>query len=282
MADETPAALINGVAADPRSGTIAPLDRGFQYGDGVFETLAAVGGEGRDVDAHLARLARGAQLLGIPEPDSDRIREELYRLAPEQGRAVLKVLYTRGIGGRGLAPPAEAAPTRVVLRLPWPDQPPEWWQEGVRAITCHTRQVSGEALDGRIKHMNRLGQIRARMEWTDPGIAEGLLRDDAGWMVEGTVTNILRVRDGRLETPAMGSAGLAGITRDRILTLARERGTPTVTKPLTRSDLFDADELGLTNSLVGLWPVRELDGEPFAAPGPVLGALQQALEASYG
>lgn len=280
-----PTVLINGRPHAPEAACVSVFDRGFQYGDGVFETLAAIGGRVRERDAHLARLAQGARLLEIPAPDPEVLAEEIAmaRAAPDPAdRAVIKILYTRGPGGRGLAPPAEPEPTRVVLRLPWPDFPDHWPARGVRVVTCRTRQASGAALDARIKSMNQLNHIVARMEWRDPEIAEGLLCDEAGAVVEGTVTNLFAVRAGRLVTPDLTGAGLPGITRDRVMTLARERGLEVQTARLGPADLAAADELFLTNSLAGIWPVRELDGRPLAGcPGPVSRDLQGALEATY-
>ncbi|HKJ72285.1 MAG TPA: aminodeoxychorismate lyase [Gammaproteobacteria bacterium] len=278
------AVLLNGQPRTAESATVSVFDRGFQYGDGVFETLAAVDGQARDRDAHMARLAEGARLLGIPAPDPAVLAAEIDALAgaADDSRAVIKVAYSRGRGGRGLAPPEEASPTRVVMRLPWPDHPRDWADSGVRTIACRTRQVSGAALDGRIKSMNQLNHIVARMEWRDPRIAEGLLCDDRGCLVEGTVTNLFAVRDGEVVTPDLSGSGLPGITRGRILALAGEHGVGAREADLRPGDLAGADELFLTNSLVGVWPVREHDGRALpGAPGPVTRRLQRALEASY-
>ena len=281
-----PRVLVNGQARAPEEAAVSVFDRGFQYGDGVFETIALVDGEFRDQDAHLARLARGAELLGIPAPQPGAFEADMAELARGLGsgdRAVIKLNYTRGSGGRGLLPPAEPAPTRVAMRLPWPGHPAEWADAGVRLITCRTRQVSGAALDGRIKSMNQLNHIVARMEWTDPGIAEGLLRDGEGRVVEGTVSNLFLVRDGELVTPDLAGAGLPGITRGRVLEVAESLRIPVRAGAVWPGDLSGADELFLTNSIIGIWPVCELDGRSVAdgAPGPVTRRLQRALEGMY-
>ncbi len=279
-------ALVNGHRRDPAKGAISVLDRGFQYGDGVFETLAVVDGRIREQVAHLERLTQGARLLGIPEPDRGILSDELEAAAgdlrPDQ-RGVIKVFLSRGPGGRGLAPPEAPEPTRVVLRLPWPAHPASWRELGVRVVLCRTLQVSGAALDGSIKHMNQLNHIVARMEWTDPGIAEGLLQDGRGRVIEGTVTNLFRVAAGTLETPRLDGSGLPGVTRRRVLGLAAEAGLAVGEGEIRPEDLHEADEVFLTNSLIGIWPVRELDGRPLAgAPGPVTRRLQAALEQVYG
>ena len=279
------AVLIDGQPVAPETASVSVFDRGFQYGDGVFETLAVVDGQVRERDAHIARLARGARLLGIPEPDSGTLAGEIDGLAGALGageRAVIKLLYSRGRGGRGLAPPEHPEPTRVVMRLPWPAHPPEWRLRGVRTITCATRQASAAALDGRIKSMNQLNHIVARMEWQDPGIAEGLLRDERGCLVEGTVTNLFAVFADRVITPDLAGCGLPGVTRRRVLELAGRRPGGAEEGDLRPEDLARADEVFLTNSLIGIWPVRAHDRHAFAgAPGPVTHELQQGLEAIY-
>jgi len=283
---DPPQILINGQASSPESAVVSVFDRGFQYGDGVFETLAAVDGRIREREAHLDRLALGARLLAIPEPDRQVLDGELGQLASglgEGGRAVLKVLYTRGPGGRGLAPPEVPMPTRVLMRLPWPEHPPEWAQRGVRTFTCRTRQMSGAALDGRIKSMNQLNHIAARLEWQDPEIAEGLLCDLAGRVIEGTVSNLFAVQSGVLLTPELAGAGLPGVTRRRILELANGLGVPAHETDLYPEDLQDMDELFLTNSVIGVWPIREHGGRNLPqAPGPITARMREALEASYG
>jgi 4-amino-4-deoxychorismate lyase len=279
------AVLINGQPQDPETASVSVFDRGFQYGDGVFETMASVAGRVRDRDRHLARLAQGARLLGIPEPEAGVLEGEVDRLGAgptTAERAVIKVLYSRGPGGRGLAPPAQAAPTRVILCLAWPEHPRHWASQGVRTITCRTRQTSGAALDARIKSMNQLNHIVARMEWQDPDIAEGLLCDERGRLVEGTVTNLFARFGERLVTPDLAGAGLPGITRGRIMELARAEGWQVAAGELTPAELADADEAFLTNSVVGLWPVREHDGRALASsPGPAARSLGRALEAAY-
>lgn len=277
--------LVNGQVQPAETAAVSVFDRGFQYGDGVFETLAVVDGRVREPDAHLERLALGAGLLAIPEPDGDTLRREIRDLTADldQGdRAVLKILYSRGRGGRGLAPPEGTEPTRVLMRLPWPEHPPEWAREGVRTFTCRTRQTSAAALDGRIKSMNQLNHIVARLEWQDPAIAEGILRDQAGRAIEGTVTNLFAVRSGSLLTPDLTGAGLPGITRRRVLDLAERLGVPAREAELYPEDLARADEVFLTNSVIGLWPVREHDGHPLPeTPGPLTRNLREELERLY-
>ncbi|MFA9462091.1 aminodeoxychorismate lyase [Thiohalorhabdus methylotrophus] len=280
-----PSVLVNGRSVDPLEPAISVADRGFQYGDGLFETIAAREGRLLEGAAHLERLAEGARILCFPEPDTALLAAEAESLIAQQGageRHVIKILLSRGPGGRGLLPPAEPEPTRAVMRLAWPGHPAEWGERGVRTISCATRQMSGDALDGRIKSMNQLNHIAARMEWSDPDIAEGLLRDHENRLIEGTVTNLFLVLEGTLLTPDLSGAGLPGITRRRVLELARAAGIPVREGVVRPQDLEEADEMFLTNSLVGIWPVRQHDARRLPrAPGPVTRQLSEALEATY-
>ena len=259
--------LVDGQEAD----TLDVRDRGLQYGDGLFETLAVDRGEPRDWQAHLDRLESGCDRLGIPSPDPATLAAEADRLCAGAERAVLKILVTRGSGGRGYRPPAEPAPRRILMRSPWPDYPGYYWTEGVRVRHCRTRLGENPALAG-LKHLNRLEQVLARAEWDDPEVAEGLMCDATGRLVEGTMSNLFWVRDGVLHTPDLSRCGVAGVVRARVLEWAEANGRPARVVEAGPEELEGADEVFLTNSVIGLWPVRELAGRSF----PV-GAVSRAL-----
>ncbi len=285
MVYRVPVVLLNGTPLGPERAQVSVFDRGFQYGDGVFETLAVVAGRVLELDAHLERLAQGAHLLGFPSPDQGKLAKEVQTIATAVGaeiRTVVKVIYTRGSGGRGLAPPQQPEPNRVILRLPWPAYPSEWAQFGVRIRLCQTQQINGAALDGRIKSLNQLNRIVARMEWTDDEVAEGLLRDSEQRLVEGTTSNLFLVRDGVLLTPELSDTGLPGITRRRVMELAKADKIPVYEGEVDVTDLRGADEVFLTNSLIGIWPVRQLENKRWPAPGVLTRRLQRALANYYG
>jgi 4-amino-4-deoxychorismate lyase len=263
--------LING----RRSAQIDVRDRGLQYGDGVFETLAIVDGEPRRLTLHFERLERGCRRLGIECPERELLSEEIHTLAGDETGAVLKIIVTRGIGARGLRIDAEASPTRVVSLFPWPVYPADWASEGVTVRLCTTVLADQPDLAG-IKHLNRLEQILARREWSDPAIAEGLMRDRHGAVVCGTITNMFIVREGRLFTPPVDRCGVAGTVRAAILEAARALGIPAVQAIVTREELRNAEEVFLTNALVGVWPVRAIEEQRYV-PGPVTRKLQAAV-----
>ena len=257
-------------------GCLDPLDRGLQYGDGLFETVAVWRGRPLLWERHLARLAAGCRRLGLPLPGPASLAEEARRLCAGVGRGVLKVVLTRGSGGRGYAPPVPSRPRRLLSLHPWPPWPAAWWREGVRVRWCGLRLAEQPALAG-LKHLGRLEQVLARGEWEDPAVAEGLLLDRRGRVAEGTATNLLVLRGGRLLSPALEGCGVAGVIRGLILEEAAPAlGLAAALAPLRPRDLEGAEGLALCNSLVGLWPVRELAGRPVPVP-PLWARLQAWL-----
>lgn len=262
--------LINGVPGD----AIQVMDRGLAYGDGVFRTLAASGGKPEFWPQHMAKLAEDCARLGIAAPDAADLAADARKLlagpaSSKEGRAVLKIIVTRGAGGRGYKPPQPAMPTRIVLRAAFPAYTPEMAERGVVLRLCDTRLGLQPKLAG-VKHLNRLEQVLAREEWSDPEIADGLMLDSEGRVIEGVMTNLFIVKDGEAATPDLTRCGVAGVMRDLLLDFAR-------IKDVTLDEVRAADELFLTNSLIGLWPVRRFDGKDYAV-GPVTRRRAAALD----
>lgn len=266
------AVLVNG----EETGAVPVTDRGLQFGDGVFETIAVRDGEPRLLDRHLDRLFQGADRLGFSPPARGVLEEEAARIAAGTDRAVLKMIVTRGSGGRGYAMPEKAVPRRVMVLNPWRGRPAAEYREGAAVISCQTRLAVNPRLAG-IKHLNRLEQVTARAEWSDPGIAEGLMRDTGGLIVEGTSSNLFLVLEGTLLTPDLSRCGVAGIMRARVMGLCREAGIEPETGPVRPEQLAGAGEMFLTNSLLGILPVSRLDSRSLAV-GPVTRRLMEMLE----
>ena len=259
---------------------VSLLDRGLHYGDGVFETLAVRAGGVPLWSYHRARLLRDTARLGITGLDIDSLQREVFELAHDCAQAVVKVIVTRGEGGRGYRPaPAAArrAPTRIVLRYPWPDYPSHY-EEGVVVRVCDTRLSINPALAG-IKHLNRLEQVMARSEWYDPEIAEGLMCDQAGQVVEATQANVFLVYKEELLTPDVSESGVAGVMRGLLIEHAQAwSGVPVRETVLRLEDIQYADEVFLCNAVIGIWPVRRVEACSFAV-GPVTKQLIMALKA---
>lgn len=269
----TVSTLVNGRASE----SFAITDRGLHYGDGVFETAAIQGGMVELWARHEARLKQGCNRLGIPLPESARLKSEIEKLCFGQTRGVLKVIITRGSGGRGYRPPtvAECQPTRIVQVHPWPDYPANWRDDGICIRTCQTRLAQQPLLAG-IKHLNRLEQVLARCEWQDPGIAEGVMLDTAERVISGTTSNVFFVRDGILHTPELSHCGIAGIVRSVVLEIAAALGISIQVGEYSLADLAQADEIFFTNSLIGVWPVRQW-GEQQFSPGNVALRIAESL-----
>lgn len=249
--------FVNGVS----QATIDIEDRGLQYGDGLFETLAVSNGRLRFLDWHLERLADGARRLGFPALDVERIRSELVD-ATSGATAVVKLVLTRGSGPRGYRPPREPSPTRILMAIDgWPLAPAP---EGARVGWCRTRLGRNPALAG-IKHTNRLEQVLARAEWDDGRMDEGLMQDGEGHVIGATQANVFARIDGRWATPRVDGCGVAGIMRRAFREWLKGQGSPAEERAIAAPELASSSALVLTNALIGAWPARELAGRALAA-----------------
>jgi 4-amino-4-deoxychorismate lyase len=251
--------LIDG---EPRD-SVDANDRGLHYGDGLFETVAVRDAEPLLWAEHLQRLDEGCRRLGMAAPDPVTLGREAARAIGDRPRGVLKIILTRGTGGRGYRPAANAVCTRIFALYPEPDHEPGNWRQGVQVRLCRTRLGLNPSLAG-MKHLNRLEQVLARAEWSDESVAEGLMLDPAGNLVEGTMSNLFLVVGGGLLTPALEHAGVAGVMRRKVLEIADELGIPREIGQVSLERLDQADALFLTNSLIGIWPVRRLEQRPLA------------------
>ncbi len=265
-------------------GYIDVQDRGLHYGDGLFETFAVINGEPAMWDGHMQRLQLGCRRLNFPAIDLALLRSEALSLSGDVTQGVLKIIITRGSGGRGYRAPSPLSVqvTRILSLYPWPDYPIAFWSEGVAVRVCATRLGWNPALAG-IKHLNRLEQVLARSEWDDVNVPEGLMLDIQGNVIEGTMTNLFVVRNGQLLTPDVSQGGVAGVMRSWILAYARTAGIPSAIAALALEEVISADEIFLCNSVIGLWPVREIMGIPgcsFQVNGPITSDIMAKLRDS--
>ncbi len=257
MAAEEPRSLIDGAPSD-----LLPVsDRGFAYGDGVFRTIRIDRGQPWLWSDHMAKLASDCTRLGLPLSQTvlADLRDEVESLVAEES-GVLRLVVTRGSGPRGDRPPVPAQPRRVMTFHPGAGAPAGPLARSVRL--CRVRLPEQRELAG-IKHLNRLPQVLARTEWSGSAPAEGLLLDHEGSVICGTMSNVFVRIDECVLTPRMDRCGVAGVVRSRLLggeLPAIQASSLTVEEArVTLDDLERADELWLTNAVIGLWSVAALE-----------------------
>ncbi len=237
-------------------------DRGFQYGDGLFETLEVLQGKALFLDRHLQRLTDGCQRLLLPPPDWQLLQQEAQQLIANTEHGVLKIIITRGVGGRGYRQPDAIVPTRLLSLHPYPQYPTTFQSQGIVTRFCDQLLSINPSLAG-IKHLNRLEQVLARAEWRDEAIQEGLMRDSNGHLIEGTMSNLFMVKNAVLYTPALTQSGIAGIVRQLVLEFAEQISLPVSIQSLNKDQLLQADEVFVTNSVIGIWPVKQIAEQSF-------------------
>lgn len=246
--------LLNGQPDD----RIAINDRGVQYGDGLFETIAVLNGQLQFWQRHMERLSESCERLGLKRPDRGLLLDEARQVVAGRRQAILKIIISRGQGGRGYRPPESAHNTRIVSVHDWPAYPTDMYSQGVAVRVCHTPIGLSPALAG-MKHLNRLEQVLARAEWRDSSIFEGLMLDPQHHVVEGTMSNLFFVNKTGLHTPSLAQAGVNGVMRNRVFELADRLGIRWQTGSYTVPDLEQAIELFICNSIIGIVPVRRLE-----------------------
>lgn len=249
-------------------------DRGLAYGDGLFETMRVVNGRPCLFERHLLRLQDGCLRLRLVL-DVPALRAEILAFCQALQDGVAKLIISRGDGLRGYAAPEPARPRRILLGSEAPAYPAERASRGIRLFPCVTRLAEQPVLAG-LKHLNRLEQVLARNEWQDPAFAEGLMCDTSGRVVEAVFSNLFLVRAGVLLTPDLRRCGVAGVMRAELLDRASQVGLTADVCDIDLPELLQADEVFVSNSLYGIWPVREFDGHSWPI-GPVTRKLQTLL-----
>lgn len=262
---------INGQPAEG----IALADRGLAYGDGLFETIKVRDGRAVLLERHLVRLQEGCQRLMIP-CDLQVLRSELLAYMQQLGNGVCKLILTRGAGQRGYAMPDPCMPQRILQASSLPQWPVAYAQQGIQLFTCQLRLSAQPVLAG-LKHLNRLEQVLARAEWSDPAYAEGLLLDKQERVVDCVFSNVFIVQDQQLLTPELSRNGVAGVMRAELLARAEAAGIDVQVKDITVQKMLQADEVFTSNSLYGIWPVRGYAAQHWPV-GPVTRKLQQLIK----
>jgi len=268
----------------PEDEALVPVtDRGFLYGDGVFETMRAYGGEVFMAGRHMQRLQRSASLVGLVPPlDEDGVMEAVWETMEANGLrdATIRVTITRGSGPRGIDPTLEYTPTMVVLVWPFSPYDPGLYAKGVRTIIASTRRTPASSLDTLVKSCNYLNSIMAKAEASRAGAFEAIMLNQDGFLAEGTICNVFFASRGVLRTPSLACGILDGITREHVMALARGLGMEIREGMYRPEELFDgADEVFLTSTSMEVMPVSRVDKAKYKV-GPLTRALMDAYRES--
>ncbi len=255
-------------------------DRAFQYGDGVFETLAWRNNQLELWPLHMRRMRESCARLSLEMPDEGLWLEDIKKLDPDD-HAVIKLIVSRGVSGRGYAYNEGDQPSRITLCYPWPEYPVKN-QQGIVCCFCTTPVSINTALAG-IKHLNRLDNVLARNEWRDETIAEGFMLDHHQHVIEGTMSNVFCVLDDELYTPSLARSGVNGVMRQQVIELARKMNIPVNEIEISKQNFINVDSIFVTNSLIGIWPVKKIvddEAEIEFSTSTIIPDLQLALKES--
>jgi branched-chain amino acid aminotransferase len=245
---------------------VSVFDHGFLYGDGIYETMRAYDGTVFMLDRHIERLNRSASLIQLTAPSPDIIRNAVYQTIRANGlkSAYVRVTVSRGKGPIGLDPALCPKPTLVVIAEEFREYPEKYYNEGVKFIIAKTRRNLKEALNPKIKSLNFLNNILARIEAKERGAYEAVMLNAEGMLSEGTVCNIFFVRDNILCTPSVDTGVLDGITRELVIDLAKETGMQVREGNFLPEDLFSASEVFFTNTTSEVMPVSQVEDVNYA------------------
>ena len=253
--------FLNDRIVSEHEAVVSVFDHGFLYGDGIYETMRAYEGTVFLLDRHLERLQRSAWLIQLNLPELQMLRDAVYETVRVNGlkNAYVRVTVSRGKGPIGLDPSLCPRPTLVVVAEEFREYPEKYYREGVRLIIAKTRRNLVAALNPKIKSLNFLNNILAKIEAKEQGAYEAIMLNAEGFISEGTVCNIFFVRDGALCTPSTAVGVLDGITRELVITLAKGNGIEVQEGEFTPDDLFRAAEVFFTNTTSEVMPVSQVE-----------------------
>ncbi len=265
---------INGELVDKEDARISVFDHGLLYGDGVFEGMRSYAGKVFRLEEHLERLWQSAAAIQLEIPGNKQqmtaaVMETLVANDIQDG--YIRLVVTRGVGTLGLDPNRCNQPQVIIITDFITLYPDEFYREGMEIVTASTIRNHPQALDPRIKSLNYLNNILAKIEGLEAGCVEALMLNHLGEVAECTGDNIFIVRDQQLLTPPYEAGVLHGITRATVMELAREDGIPVRETTMSLEDLYGADECFLTGSAAEVVPVIKVDGNVIGegTPGPV-------------
>lgn len=276
----SPKVYISGKLYEKADAKISVFDHGLLYGDGVFEGIRAYSGRIFRLEQHVDRLYASAKAIHLQIPMA---KEEMARAITEttEGNQLrdgyIRVVVTRGAGSLGLDPRKTTDPQIIIIADTISLYPEELYEHGLKIITAATIRSHPNTVNPRVKSLNYLNNIMAKIEGTNAGCLEALMLNHKGEVAECTGDNIFMIRGGEVHTPSTDSGILEGITREAVIELAREAGYMVVERTMDRYDVYNADECFLTGTAAELIPVVECDGRAIGdgKPGPITRDLLQ-------
>ena len=265
---------LDGKLVEREQAVVSVFDHGLLYGDGVFEGIRSYNGRVFKLDEHLDRLCDSARAIMLEMPlGKEAIKQAVLDTLRANGLrdAYVRLVVTRGPGDLGLNPLKCPKPTVFVIADKISLYPEETYTKGLKVATVSTRRNLPVVLDPRIKSLNYLNNILAKIEANNYGVLEAIMLNAAGYVAECTGDNLFVVRGGRLITPPSSAGALEGITRQTVLDLARDLKLPCAEENFTQYEIYTAEECFLTGTAAELIPVVVVDSRPIGSgkPGPV-------------
>ncbi|MEA1926890.1 MAG: branched-chain-amino-acid transaminase [Candidatus Auribacterota bacterium] len=273
---------IDGEFFDKENARISVFDHGLLYGDGVFEGLRVYNNRVFKLEEHLERLYESAKAIDLAIPISiEKLQEDVLKTVHlnEMADSYIRLIITRGVGDLGLNPYTCQTPGIIIIVDKIALYPPELYDTGLALITVATQRNLPEAVNPRIKSLNYLNNILAKIEAINAGVEEAVMLNSFGLVSECAGDNIFAIRKGVLLTPSISMGVLEGITRNTVIAMAREKGLEVKQLVMTRYDLFIADECFLTGSAAQIVPVIKIDGRVIGDGKP--GKITKDLMSSY-
>ena len=253
---------LNGKLVPSKGALISVFDHGFLYGDGIYETMRVYDRAIFKLHEHLQRLFRSASLIGLSIPlESDSLKISVYETLIANGfkNAYIRVTVSRGRGAIGLDPDLCREPTTVIIAQEFKDYPQTFYNDGISLIIAETKRNLREAIDPRIKSLNFLNNILAKIEAKKRGAYEAVMLNASGKVTEGTISNIFFYKNGILCTPSPDCGILDGITRGIVIDLAKRADLRVKEGKFRKDDLYSADEVFITNTTTEVMPVSKID-----------------------
>lgn len=270
--------FLNNSLVPEEEARVSVLDRGFLYGDGIFETLRAYSGAIFHCNDHLDRLVQSADAIYLRIPFTrDYLMEALHKTleANHLKDAYLRLSITRGVSEPGLDIGECPSPTLTIFAKEFSGYPDSLYQSGIRAVVANTRRIPASALNPAVKSLNYLNNIMARLEATRLNAAEAILLNMEGYVAEGTVSNIFMVKDGIVKTPPLSAGILNGVTRSLVTGLLKKNNIPLIEQAFYPDGLYTADECFVTSTLYEVMPVTSINGSVVGSGRP--GKLTQMI-----